>query len=264
VSAGLLDPDEVAAHAGETALCLDFDGTLAPIVPDPGAAAPLPGVPELLARLARRFAAVALVSGRPARWLAERVAASGVRYLGLYGAEELLDQRLRVDPAAAAQRPAVRAAREQLATEPAVLDSGAFLEDKDLSVVVHLRRVAQAERWSESVAAAVQRVAARHGLEVLPGRMVWELRPSTGHDKGKAVRQVLASSGARALVVAGDDLGDLAAFRAAADLVAEGGRALRVAVRSAEAPGQLLAAADLVVDGPEGVRDLLASWSMEG
>jgi trehalose 6-phosphate phosphatase len=93
---------------------------------------------------------------------------------------------------------------------------------------------------------------------------VWELRPSTGHDKGKAVRQVLASSGARALVVAGDDLGDLAAFRAAADLVAEGGRALRVAVRSAEAPGELLAAADLVVDGPEGVRDLLASWSMEG
>jgi trehalose 6-phosphate phosphatase len=258
---GLLDPGEVAARAGETALCLDFDGTLAPIVPDPEDASPLPGVPDLLALLAHRFAAVALVSGRPARWLAERVPAGGVRYLGLYGAEELLDDQLRVDPDAAAQRPAVQAAREQLASEQAVRDSGAYLEDKDLSVVVHLRRVPQAERWSEPVAAAVRRVAERHGLEVLPGRMVWELRPPTGRDKGTAVRQVLATSGASALVVAGDDVGDLAAFRAAEELVAEGGSALRVAVRSAEAPAELLATADLVVDGPEGVRDLLASWS---
>jgi trehalose 6-phosphate phosphatase len=261
---GLLDPGEVAARAGETALCLDFDGTLSPIVPDPEAAAPLPGVPELLARLARRFAAVALVSGRPARWLGDRVGVAGVRYLGLYGAEELLDQRLRTDPAAAAQRPAVQAAREELAADPAVAASGAFIEDKDLSAVVHLRRVAEPERWSGPVEAAVRRLAARHGLEVLPGRLVWELRPSTGHDKGAAVRQVLAASGARALVVVGDDVGDLAAFHAAADLVAEGGKALRVAVRSAEAPGDLLAAADLVVDGPEGVRDLLATWAGEG
>jgi trehalose 6-phosphate phosphatase len=256
-----LDPGEVAARAGETALCLDFDGTLAPIVPDPEDASPLPGVPELLARLARRFAAVALVSGRPARWLAERVPAAGVRYLGLYGAEELLDEQLRVDPDAAARRPAVQAARDQLASERAVLDSGAYLEYKDLSVVVHLRRVPQPERWSEPVAAAVRQVAERHGLEVLPGRMVWELRPPTGRDKGTAVRQVLASSGASALVVAGDDVGDLAAFRAAEELAAEGGSALRVAVRSAEAPAELLATADLVVDGPEGMRDLLASWS---
>jgi len=258
---GLLDPGGVAARAAETALCLDFDGTLSPIVPDPEAAAPLPGVPDLLARLARRFAAVALVSGRPARWLAERTGAAGVRYLGLYGAEELLDQRLRTDPAAAAARPAVRAARDELATARAVVASGAYIEDKDISVGVHLRRVAEPGRWAEPVAAAVEEVAARHGLEVLPGRLVWELRPVTGHDKGAAVRLVLSSSGASALVVVGDDVGDLAAFRAAAELAAAGGQALRVAVRSAEAPGDLLAAADLVVDGPEGVRDLLASWA---
>ncbi|HEX6677587.1 MAG TPA: trehalose-phosphatase [Actinomycetes bacterium] len=258
---GLLDPGAVAARAAETALCLDFDGTLAPIVPDPEAAAPLPGVPDLLGRLARRFAAVALVSGRPARWLAEHTGAAGVRYLGLYGAEELVDGRLRVDPEAAAARPAVRAAREDLAAAGPVAASGAYLEDKDLSVVVHLRRVAEPERWAGPVAAAVEEVAGRHGLEVLPGRMVWELRPVTGHDKGVAVRLVLSSSGAGALVVVGDDVGDLAAFRAAAELAAAGGQALRVAVRSAEAPGGLLAAADLVVDGPEGVRDLLASWA---
>jgi trehalose 6-phosphate phosphatase len=59
------------------------------------------------------------------------------------------------------------------------------------------------------------------------------------------------------VVVAGDDLGDLPAFAAAAQLAAAGGEALRVAVRSAEAPPALLAAADLVVDGPPGLLDLL-------
>src|SRR4029453_13491396 len=45
-----------------------------------------------------------------------------------------------------------------------------------------------------------------------------------------------------------DDLGDLRAFAAAAEL-AEDGSGLRVAERSAEAPPELLAEADLVVDG---------------
>jgi trehalose 6-phosphate phosphatase len=64
---------------------------------------------------------------------------------------------------------------------------------------------------------------------------------------------MVAESGAAALVVAGDDLGDLPAFAVAAAL----GGGLRVVAGSAEAPAELLDAADLVVDGPEGVRDLL-------
>jgi trehalose-6-phosphatase len=59
----------LAERAGEVALCLDFDGTLSPIVDDPQAARPLQGIVELLEPLARRFAAVALVSAaRPPTW----------------------------------------------------------------------------------------------------------------------------------------------------------------------------------------------------
>jgi trehalose 6-phosphate phosphatase len=68
---------------------------------------------------------------------------------------------------------------------------------------------------------------------------------------------VIADSGARSVVAAGDDLGDLAAFAAAAQPAAAGGDGLRVAVRSAEAPPELLDQTDLVVDGPPGLRDLL-------
>jgi trehalose 6-phosphate phosphatase len=245
---------ETAARAAEVAVCLDYDGTIAPIVEDPEAARPLPGIVELLGPLAARYAAVALVSGRPATFLASHAPAPGARYLGLYGLEEIVDGRARVDPRLEAARPAVAAAAEELAAHPAVRDSRAHLEDKRYAVAVHTRRVADPGRWAGPVGAAADEVAARHGLEVVGGRLVWELRPPVESDKGDAVRRVAAAAGASALVVVGDDRGDLPAFAAAAEL---GRGSLRVAVRSAEAPAALLAAADLVVDGPPGVRELL-------
>jgi trehalose 6-phosphate phosphatase len=247
----------LAARADRVALCLDFDGTLSPIVPDPEAARPLEGMLELLGRLAARYAAVALISGRPADYLSRHAPAPGVRYLGLYGLQEIRDGQVQVDPRLEAARPAVEAAQQDLREHPTVAESGAFLEDKRYAVAVHTRRVADPRRWAEPIDQAVGEIAARHGLEVVLGKLVWELRPAVPSDKGDAVRKVVASSGARSVVVAGDDLGDLAAFAAAAALAAEGGDALRVAVRSAEAPAELLAAADLVVEGQPGLRDLL-------
>jgi trehalose 6-phosphate phosphatase len=245
---------QLARRAAEIAICLDFDGTIAPIVDEPEAARPLPGVVELLGPLADRYAAVALVSGRPATYLATHAAAPGVRYLGMYGLEEIVDGQVRVDRRLTAARPAVAAAAEDLRRHPAVRDSGAYLEDKRYAVAVHTRRVADPDRWAGPIDQAATRVAADHGLEVVPGRLVWELRPQVRSDKGDAVRRVAAASGAGALVVAGDDRGDLPAFAAAAGF---GPGGLRVAVRSPEAPAELLAAADLVVDGPEGLRELL-------
>ena len=55
----LLDPAEPVL------VCSDFDGTLAPIVTRPEDAAPLPGISDLLTRLAAAdLTTVAVVSGR--------------------------------------------------------------------------------------------------------------------------------------------------------------------------------------------------------
>jgi trehalose 6-phosphate phosphatase len=171
----------------------------------------------------------------------------------MYGLEEIVSGRVQVDPRLEAARPAVEAARRDLAADPAVTASGAHLEDKRYAVAIHTRRVADPGRWAGPLDAAAARVAAAHDLEVVPGRLVWELRPQVRSDKGDAVRRVAAESGARHLLVAGDDLGDLPAFAVAEAL----GGGLRVAVRSDEAPAELLDAADLVVDGPPGARELL-------
>ena len=154
MSAGTSVPEQAARlveRAQKVALCLDFDGTLSPIVEDPQAARPLPGIVELLGPLAERFAAVALVSGRPAAYLAEHAAARGVRYLGLYGLQEIREGQLRVDPRLKAARPAVLAAGKALRNAPAVRDSGAWLEDKEYAVAVHTRRLADPGQWASPI-----------------------------------------------------------------------------------------------------------------
>jgi trehalose 6-phosphate phosphatase len=248
----------VTAPLEQTAFCLDYDGTVAPIVPDPEAAVPLPGIVEVLGKLARRAAAVALISGRPAEFLAAKASAPGLRYYGQYGLEEIRDGELKVDPEVAAALPAVRAAIEEVRADPAVVESGAYVEDKGIAIGIHLRRVADPERWSDPIAATASRIANRHGLEVQPGRMVWELRPAVRRDKGDAVRKVLAETAPTGLLVAGDDLGDLPAFEAAAGAAKAGIEAVRVAVRSPETPPPLLDQADVVVDGPDGLKEYLS------
>lgn len=247
----------LATPLERTALCLDYDGTVSPIVADPEQAVPLGGMVELLGRLARRAAAVALISGRPAAFLTANAGAPGVRYYGLYGLEEIRDGKLVVDPAAVATRPAVRAALKEVKADPVARDSGAYVEDKGDAIGIHLRRVADPGRWADPVAALARRIAERHRLQVQPGRMVWELRPAVHRDKGDAIRKVLAETKPTAVLVAGDDLGDLPAFAAAESARSSGLEALRVVVRSAETPPDLLAQADLAVDGPEGLRALL-------
>jgi trehalose 6-phosphate phosphatase len=248
---------QVAAHPGTWAFCLDFDGTLAPIVDDPNEARPLPGTVELLGHLTARFAAVALLSGRPAEYLAKHVAAPGLRYLGLYGLQESRDGRLWVDPRLEAARPAVMAAWQDLHNRGEVRESGAYLEDKQYAVAIHTRRVADPARWAAAIDKAARQVAHQHRLEVVLGKLVWELRPAVHSDKGDAVRRVIGESKAGSALVAGDDLGDLSAFDAALELRARGGEALRVAVDSAEVPPALIKQADIVVDGPPGLLEFL-------
>src|SRR5688500_5679896 len=56
----------VAGHA-RAVVCLDFDGTLAPIVDDPDQAHVHPSAADALVALGSHFQAVAVVTGRPVR-----------------------------------------------------------------------------------------------------------------------------------------------------------------------------------------------------
>jgi trehalose 6-phosphate phosphatase len=231
----------------------DFDGTLSPIVLDPDAARPLPGAVELLHRLANRYARVVVVSGRPARFLAEHLRVAACPRLvafGLYGLE-WTDGEAVVEHADAGPWREVIAASVAAAQREAPDD--VTVEHKGLALTLHVRVAPKEADWA---AGWVVDRAATTGLVVHPARKSYELRPPVSIDKGTVVADLI--DGMQAACFVGDDLGDLPAFDAL-DVAAErdGVHALRVAVRSAEAPPDLLDRADLKVDGPDGVLHLL-------
>jgi trehalose 6-phosphate phosphatase len=226
----------------------DFDGTLSPIVEDPELAEPVAGVPRLLAKLARRYAVVAVVSGRPVAFLTARLPAS-VLLAGLYGLEVQRHGELQIDPEAERWRATASAAATRLR---AVALSGVLVEPKGLSVTCHYRTNPSLE---PQVMALAQEVAAVTGLVVRRGRKSVELLPPIPTDKGTVIRKWAVPL--RSACYLGDDLGDLAAFHALDQLAIRGISTARIAVRIDEAPVELLQAADVIVDGPEGAAGLL-------
>jgi len=216
-----------------------------------------------LGHLAARFAAVALLSGGPADYLAKHAAAPGVRYLGLYGLQEIRDGHVWVDPRLEAPRPAVMAAQQDLRDCAAVGDSGAYREDKQYGVAIHTRRVADAPGWTTPIDEAPWQVAERHGLDVVLGKLVWELRPAVRSNKGEAVRRIINESNARSVVMAGEDLGDLSAFAAAFELKGRGGDVLRVAVDAAKTPPALIDQAMSSLTGRRDCRSSFGDYSPE-
>ncbi len=234
----------MADRAASAALFLDFDGTLSPIVADPGAARPLPGVPAVLAALAVRFATVAVVSGRPVGYLVDRLGpADGVHLAGLYGLEERPPGGVTANhPGVAPWEPVVRSVIERAR---AVAPPGLLVEPKRLTVTLHWRSHPELEGWARDFAREAQ---ASEGLEVHEGRMEVELRPPVPADKGTVVDRM--APGHEAAACFGDDVGDLPAFAALARLGAAGMVVATVAVGDPETPAAVLRAADVVVDGP--------------
>ncbi|MGI9032960.1 MAG: trehalose-phosphatase [Acidimicrobiales bacterium] len=252
----MTSPDETSRlvavlveNPSRTGVFCDFDGTLASIVDEPSQAQPAEGAVDALAALGRSFARVAVISGRPARFLDEHLGRSGVMLAGLYGLERVEHGRIEVADEARRWEPVVAEVADRARRHA---PDGLGVEPKGLTVTFHFRtrpELAQAARE------LVEREAEATGLEAAPGRLSWELRPPVPTSKGTVVAE--AAAGLAAACFLGDDHGDLTAFDALDDLAAQGTTAVRVAVRSPESPDELLDRADLVVDGPPEVVSFL-------
>jgi trehalose 6-phosphate phosphatase len=115
---------------------------------------------------------------------------------------------------------------------------------------VHVRRTADPLGTYERLREPLADFAAEHGLHLEPGKLVLELR-APGTDKGSALLDLVGERRARAVVYAGDDLGDLAAYDAVDRLRQLQVLGLLVCV-GAEQPA-LADHADLVLDDPAGM-----------
>ncbi|HET8978876.1 MAG TPA: trehalose-phosphatase [Solirubrobacteraceae bacterium] len=253
------------ADPTRTAVMLDIDGTLAPIV-DNAADAHVPETTrQLMIAVARTYGLVACISGRRAADARAMVSIGSISYVGSHGIELLRSgwTEAQLDPDAADWVRRIQEFGREADTADA-RKRRVRLEDKGAIVAFHWRGARDEEAARAAVDAIAERAQAA-GLRTHWGRKVLEVRPPIRIDKGAGVNRLLSEVGPDivAALYIGDDTTDLDAFRALGELVENGrlARAVRVGVRSDEGPSQLTDEADIVVDGPEGVRQLLAMLS---
>jgi trehalose 6-phosphate phosphatase len=242
-----------------SAVLLDVDGVLAPIVQRADDAHMPESTRRPLIDVARRYGVVACVSGRRASDARRIVSLGSIAYLGSHGSEILqpgsttpqLDRELQ-GWARRVQEFAHDAFDERLRR------LRVRLEDKEAIAALHWRGAPDEDEALgavEEVAAAAERA----GFTTHWGRKVLEIRPPVRIDKGAGIVALLRDTDLAAALYAGDDVTDIDAFRGLTELQERGrlGYALRVGVRSDEGPSALEDEADTMVEGTDGVRDLL-------
>ncbi len=192
---------------GSVAIVLDYDGTLAPIRVDRDHVVMRPRTRHLLEEVARRYPC-AVLSGRGRGDLLPRLEGVPlVRIVGNHGAE--WDGRTIGYSALVRQ---VRGWRRLLVQQLGGLP-GVEIEDKRLSLAIHLRRALD----RRSAHAAIERVAqGLVGARLTPGKQVVNVLGVHAPDKAVAVERLLVELGCRHLLFLGDDDGDEMAFRSGA------------------------------------------------
>jgi trehalose 6-phosphate phosphatase len=193
---------------GRTLYAFDFDGTLAPIVPDPAQARAADRVTRPLAQLAA-LVPVAVVSGRAKRDLIERLPCEIAYLVGNHG-NEGLPQEAHADTLEATCR-AWRSSLELQLLAPEA--KGVRLEDKGRSLSLHYRAApdpAAARAYLRSLAHALT-----PQPTVIDGKLVLNLLPPGALTKYEALLTLVEHAGVDNVLFVGDDDTDEIVFQRA-------------------------------------------------
>jgi trehalose 6-phosphate phosphatase len=238
-------------------LMLDIDGTLAPLAPRPEESL----VPEATRQTVQALGAmpdvhVALVTGRAAADGRRLVGLDGVWVIGNHGIETTSPAgETVIDAGAAPYRGVLATAADELRKQIGGIP-GVRVEDKVWTLSTHYRL---ADPGVEPrLRKTLDEVAHQHGLRMIRGKKIFELRPPIHVHKGTAVLELSRTLAGRrleaSLFYAGDDRTDEDAFRA---LRSSAPHAVTVRVGGAADDQTAATAAEFTVPDEEALRGLL-------
>lgn len=203
------DLERLSVSADETALFLDFDGTLVDIAPTPDAIRVDEAVRSLLKQLGRRHkGAVSIVSGRNLKEIEHYLGDSAATISGGHGAE-LRHGLERVQ--------GITCDTERLdhiknaVKEFAILDPRVIAEDKSFGIVLHFRQHPELECKVRDFLTIL--VGQDDDFELQAAKMAVEIKPR-GISKADAIGRIMAFEefAGRKILFAGDDDTDESAF----------------------------------------------------
>jgi trehalose 6-phosphate phosphatase len=197
----------LCAFAARVPLCLfDFDGTLAPLAPDPtGVLLPAPVRAQLQAL--QLHAPVGIVTGRSLADMRERLGFAPDYLIGNHGLEGVPGERRQH----AALVQVCAGWKDWLAPRVAGIDPAIWLEDKHYSLSLHYL---QARDHPQAMAGLSELFAQlQPAPRIIPGKCIFSLLPAGRGDKGEAVQQLLRFTQRDAALYVGDDVTDEDVFR---------------------------------------------------
>lgn len=250
-----LDTFAQILNSGPVGLFSDFDGTLTPIFDDHRDTTLSPATRDTLSELSEKIELVAVVSGRSARVLREMVGLDNVTYVGNHGlevwenGEEPDEGRAQISDGLLED---VAKGVRDLKIE------GISVEDKSVSLAIHYRNASDTAEARSALSEMLNPLAVARGLKVREGKMILEIGPGAGMNKGAAVRMLARKFELTGAIVIGDDLTDCDAFDALRELIREGSmKGAAIVVVDEETPEIALRKADYRLNGVEKVEAFL-------
>ncbi|MEX0968634.1 MAG: trehalose-phosphatase [Bacteroidia bacterium] len=205
--------DRLAGGIGNegVVLCLDYDGTLTPIVADYTKAIISDKMREQVRKAAAAFP-VAIISGRDIFFIKEKVNLDGIFYAGSHGFEIEGPDNFRHElKEAEALLPVLDDIENKLNQELKQF-KGVKIERKKYALAVHYRNASEAD--VPAVNLIIDKVLSLNNkIEKGRGKKVIELKPRIKWNKGKAVEMIAKQLGAEMIIYIGDDVTDEDAFR---------------------------------------------------
>jgi trehalose 6-phosphate phosphatase len=191
-------------------LCaFDFDGTLAPIVKDPGRACIPAAVSRRMALLAEHVR-VAVISGRSVEDVAPRLDFLAEFVVGNHGIEGVPGWEDR----SARYRQLCREWEQRLnlaLADRSLFEPGVWVENKICSLSVHYRlardRAEMEKRLLQLFGALLP------SARIMSGKCVFNLLPEDAPDKGMALARLCEITGAPGTIYVGDDVTDEDVFK---------------------------------------------------
>lgn len=196
-----------------TAIFLDVDGTLLDIAPTPLEVHVPPQLRNALYALWQQLdGAISFISGRPVAELDRIFDPLRLPAVGGHGAE------IRFLPKGEVHRSRIATLDDALRADFAQISKigkGIIVEDKGYSLAIHYRLAPEYGGEIMKNVVAICKNERCDSLEVLPGKLVVEIKPG-GYDKGTGLREMMGAEtfkGRRPIFI-GDDVTDNAAFAA--------------------------------------------------